>query len=181
MIHEYASNKWTSDLLAATSELAPPETTSIASTHQLQLSSQLENSSTASLLHQPATVEDSLACTELLPQGGRKEDCCSVARKNAESRQLASCYNERSARYPAGASNFKQTALSRAPHSLVCYEEDAISSPPLLALASPLQEGFPSVCIRHAQLPWSSVILTTVIICYSRCLRILTSYKSMIF
>jgi hypothetical protein len=97
-----------------------------------------------------------------------------AARKTAESRQLASRYDEHYARYPAGAPGFKQTALFRAPHSPACYEEDAISSPPLLATSSPVQEEFPSVCIGHAQLPRSSLILTTVNICYSGCPRIST-------
>jgi hypothetical protein len=102
---------------------------------------------------------------------GKPLHCC----KNVESHWLASCY-ECSAQYPAGAPGFKQTALFRAPHSPACYEE-VISSPPLLAPASPLQEEFPSLCIRQTQIPWSSVILTTVNICYSGCLRISTSHR----
>jgi hypothetical protein len=105
MNHEYASNKWTSVLLA-TSQPAPPEIASIANARQSQLRSRLENSSAARLLRQPTTVEDSVACTEPLPQGkpgGRKEDRCYAAWKNAKSRQLASLFDERSARYPAGA------------------------------------------------------------------------------
>jgi hypothetical protein len=155
-----------SDLLAA-SEPAPPETASIASAHQLQLQSRLKNSSAASLLCQPATVEHF-----------HKEDHHVAARKKAKSCQVASRYNEHSVRYPAGAPGFKLTALFRASHSPVCYEDDMISSPLLLAPANPLQEQFLSVCIGHAQLPWSLVILT-VNICYSGCLRISTSHSLM--
>jgi hypothetical protein len=72
MIHEYASNKGTSDLHAANSEPAPPET---ASALQSQLRPRLENISAVSLFRQPATVEDSLTCTEPLLQG-RPLLCC---------------------------------------------------------------------------------------------------------
>jgi hypothetical protein len=125
-------------------------------------------------------------CSESTPPGGHGRRLArlhrdAATRKSAESRQLPSHYDECSAWYPAGAPGLKQTALFRVPHSRACYEEDTISSPPLLVPVSPLQEGFPSVCIRHDQLPWSSVILTTVNICYSVCLRILTSHSSLTF
>jgi hypothetical protein len=63
-------------------------------------------------------MEDSLACTEPL----RKEDRCSAAEKNAESRQPASRYAERSARYPASILGLKQNGLFTLQCSPACYE-----------------------------------------------------------
>jgi hypothetical protein len=96
MIHEYVYIKWILDLLVATSQPALPEA---ASASQSQVRSRPEDRTVASPLRQhssrqPATVEDSLACTE----PPRKEDQQAAARKITEPRQSASRYEESFAR-----------------------------------------------------------------------------------
>jgi hypothetical protein len=75
-----------------------------------------------------------------------------AARKNTEWPQLDSQYDECFTRLRTNGP-FKDSTSSL-----------------LLAEASPLQKEFTSVCIKHTQLPWSSVILTAGNICYSGCL-----------
>jgi hypothetical protein len=93
---------------------------------------------------------------------GRKEDCCSAASKNAESRQPASCYAERSAQCPAGALSLKQNG----PFQGSSFHRPVMigSSPPLLlAEASPLQKEF----LQCSSGTLSCAILKMINICYS--------------
>jgi hypothetical protein len=159
MIQEYASSKWTSVLLA-TSQPAPPEIASIAFCRQSQPRSRLENSSAGRLLRQPATIEDSLACTVPLQQGRPGGPSKTAARLHRETRSHAS----QLAATPSASPGIQQahpawnkTALFRALVFTGSVTKE--SSPPLLlAEASPLQKEFPSVFLRYAQFPWPTVI-----------------------
>jgi hypothetical protein len=106
MIHEYACNKWISDLLVATSQPAPPETANITSGRHSKLCSRLENSSAVSLLCQPVMTEGLPAAKSLqertLGATGRLQGRTSgpqgrtraAAIKNTEPRQPDSHYDE---------------------------------------------------------------------------------------
>jgi hypothetical protein len=136
----------------------------------------------------PLTVREQLCSESTQPAGhGRR-----LARlhERPQGRPLLCCKEERRVTPPSSPlrralrpvssrrSWLQSNVPFMAPHSSACYEEDAISSPPLLAPASPLQEEFPSVCIGHTELPRSSVILTTVNICYSESLKISISHSA---
>jgi hypothetical protein len=93
---------------------------------------------------------------------GHKEDCCSAASKNAESRQPASRYAERSDGCPAGALVLKQNG----PFQGSSFRRPVMrrSSPPLLLTeASPLQKEF----LRCSSATLSCARLKTINICYS--------------